>query len=232
MKKIFIKGIIGSLILSAIMAIFVVIFEPEGDWGFKILLTIFTVFPFSITGLCCASIFEKEKIKWFSTIGIIINVLTCLLYISLIWEIFDICLFFCKEDTTFMWQLLGTTTLLSTSTAHISLILLINSKESLVKIVKTITIIISIIVDIIILDSFWFQILKNIEKLTLSLIIIMILITILSPILHVLTKKQTKKEIQDMPKNKCPKCNLELEENWKFCPNCNNEIKSTQKKID
>ena len=164
MKKIFLKTLIGSLIISAILAILVILFGFDSDWGIQTLFTTLVIFPFSITGLCCSSISENEKVKWFSYIGIATNIIGCLMYIGLIWGLLDICLIFCEEDTNLTWNLLG---------------------------------------------------------------------TVVSPLLHKATKKQEQKIAKEEPINKeiqitqlkCPNCNFEIKEDWKFCPNCNTNLK-------
>lgn len=241
MKKIFLKTLVGSLVISAILAIFIIITDFESSICSKILLSTLLIFPFSITGLCCSSIYEKPKLKAFSLIGIIINIIGCLLYLGVIWEILNVCIIFCENnDGLDIWQLLLTSTTLSTSFAHISLLLLINSQDKIVNIIKKTTIITSIILDLIILDGIWTQILQEAiwGKIILILIIIIVLGTIVCPIWHNLTKNQKKNlpnteeynnTIEATTKPKCPKCNYEIEDNWKFCPNCNNPIEPKEK---
>lgn len=241
MKKIFLKTLVWSLVISAILAIFIIITDFESSICSKILLSTLLIFPFSITGLCCSSIYEKPKLKTFSLIGIIINIIGCLLYLGVIWDILDVCILFCEDHEGLnIWQLLFTSTTLSTSFAHISLLLLINSQDKIVNTIKKTTIITSIILDLIILDGIWTQILQEAiwGKIILILIIIIVLGTIVCPIWHNLTKNQkkvllnneeTKNTIETITKQKCPQCNYEIEDNWKFCPNCNTPIEQNEK---
>lgn len=227
MKKIFLKTLVGSLVISALIAILFIITDFENDICAQILLTTFIIFPFSITGLCCSTIYEKDKLKTFSLIGIIINIIGCILYTGLIWGFFDACIFFCEDDNLFdIWELLLTSTTLATSFAHISLLLLISSKDKIVKFIQKATIILSSILDIIILDAIWTQLIDD-EMWGSPILIIIILVvlgTIVCPILHSITKNQSKTEKVKTITKKCPKCNYELKEEWKFCPNCNNQI--------
>lgn len=236
MKKIFLKTLIGSLIISAILAILVILFGFDSDWGIQTLFTTLVIFPFSITGLCCSSISENEKVKWFSYIGIATNIIGCLMYIGLIWGLLDICLIFCEEDANLTWNLLGTFSTLSISFAHISTLLAINSTNKTVNISKKTTIIISAILDLLLLDGIWLNLIEYNEftgKLVIILIILMVLGTVVSPLLHKATKKQEQKIAKEEPINKeiqitqlkCPNCNFEIKEDWKFCPNCNTNLK-------
>lgn len=235
MKKIFLKTLIGSLILSAILAILVILFGFDSDWGLKTLFTTLIVFPFSITGLCCSSISENEKVKWFSYVGIATNIIGCLMYIGLIWEILDICIIFCEESTELTWNLLSTFSTLSISFAHISTLLAINSTNKTVNISKKTTVIISVILDLLLLDGIWLNLIEYNEftgKLVIILIILMVLGTVISPLLHKATKKQEQKATKEEPikeeipttKLKCPNCNFDIKDDWKFCPNCNKNL--------
>lgn len=235
MKKIFLKTLIGSLILSAILAILVILFGFDSDWGLKTLFTTLIVFPFSITGLCCSSISENEKVKWFSYVGIATNIIGCLMYIALIWGILDICIIFCEESTELTWNLLSTFSTLSISFAHISTLLAINSTNKTVNISKKTTVIISIILDLLLLDGIWLNLIEYNEftgKLVIILIILMVLGTVISPLLHKATKKQEQKATKEEPikeeipttELKCPNCNFDIKDDWKFCPNCNKNL--------
>lgn len=235
MKKIFLKTLIGSLILSAILAILVILFGFDSDWGLKTLFTTLVVFPFSITGLCCSSISENEKVKWFSYVGIATNIIGCLMYIALIWGILDICIIFCEESTELTWNLLSTFSTLSISFAHISTLLAINSTNKTVNISKKTTIIISTILDLLLLDGIWLNLIEYNEftgKLVIILIILMVLGTVISPLLHKATKKQEQKATKEEPikeeipttELKCPNCNFDIKDDWKFCPNCNKNL--------
>ena len=235
MKKIFLKTLIGSLILSAILAILVILFGFDSDWGIKTLFTTLIVFPFSITGLCCSSISENEKVKWFSYVGIATNIIGCLMYIGLIWGTLDICIIFCEESTELTWNLLSTFSTLSISFAHISTLLAINSTNKTVNISKKATVIISVILDLLLLDGIWLNLIEYNEftgKLVIILIILMVLGTVISPLLHKATKKQEQKATKEEPikeeipttELKCPNCNFDIKDDWKFCPNCNKNL--------
>lgn len=230
MKKFFIKTLIGSLVISALLAILVILFQFETDWSINILLTTFIVFPFSITCLCCSSIYEKPKLKTLSLIGIIINIIGCLLYIGVIWDLIEFCLFFCEEDTNITFQTMVTLSLLSTSLAHISLLLVINSNNQAVKKAQLFTIITSIIIDLLLLDSIWLNLIEYndlLSKLVIITIILMVLGTIITPLLHIATKNKNKEIPQikkESPNTKCPNCNYDIDPNWKFCPNCNTNL--------
>lgn len=129
--------------------------------------------------------------------------------------------------------------LLAPSLAHISLILNINNKNKYVTLCRNITVIISIIIDMFLLQNLWLNYLDNelYWKGIIVLLIIMALGTITSPILNIvhkdtrISKKQENCTIppETSPKETeekvCPNCKQEINPNWNYCPNCNQKIK-------
>ena len=178
MKKNILKILIISLCISALIGIIIILTGKFGKLESKILLTTLSIFIFSIPSLCCSTIYDKDK--KLSKIGIIISILANIISILLIWKIID-------RNIIIPWKFLITLILLSNSLGHISLLLLLNSNK-ITKIVRNITITLSIIIDLILLLIIWFNIEFISFRIILILIILITLGTITSPILNKIYK--------------------------------------------
>jgi len=149
LKKIFLICIIISLILSALIGIFVFLFGEFRRVEVRLLLNTLAIGFYSLSGLSCSAIIEKHRFRTFATLGIIIS--ACgLLYTSLyIWEGIDI-------DNG--WKPLIIFFVLAFGVAHICPLLLIRSKIPLVNFSLVATIICISILDFmlicLILDDF------------------------------------------------------------------------------
>lgn len=187
MKKNFLKILIGSLCLSALLGIISILTGNFGELESKILGTTATIFVFSISGLCCSMLYEKEKYKSFSTFGIVASLLACILLILIIWGFLDVCIIFCSENNNdFVWKMLETLIVLSYSSAHISLMLLIKNENNIIIKSKNLTILLSGILDIMILTMIWEIVAGSVfyGKLIFICAILVTLGTIISPILN------------------------------------------------
>ena len=187
MKKKILKILVASLCISAAFGIFVIITETFNELTAKILGSTSVIFGFSITGLCCATLYEDPKLKKVSTLGIIINCIACLYTLLLVWGLLDICIIFCKEKGYGTLNMLFTLLLLSSSSAHISLILNIKNTNQTVNIVQCGTIITSLIIDFLYLLGIWAEIELS-WKVLVILIILCALGTIVAPILNLIYK--------------------------------------------
>lgn len=150
MKKIILKLLVGALCLSALIGIAIILFGTFEEIESKILLTTILIFGYSIPGLCSSTIYEKDKLRLFSILGILIALIACLYMIGLLWEILEFDLFSLDQ-----WKIIFSLNFLCWSSGHISLILLINNKNKLVSLFKTITVICSVIIDIMIFILVW-----------------------------------------------------------------------------
>lgn len=59
MKKTILKIVIISLCISALLAIFVILTGTLNEISEKILATTSLIFGFSISGLCCSTLYER-----------------------------------------------------------------------------------------------------------------------------------------------------------------------------
>jgi hypothetical protein len=117
-KRAFLYLLIVSVGLSALIGIAVLIVGNFGDFEIKVLLTTVTVTVTSILGLACGAYLETGRGRLIPIAGIIIAVVSCVLWIVLVWH------GTVHED--FYAQILMSLTLLSATCAHISLLSLAN----------------------------------------------------------------------------------------------------------
>lgn len=178
MKKIVLKTLIFTFIISAVLAITIIFLDLWNYMTGKILLSTVIIFGFSIPGLSCSTNYEKSKDKTFSIVGISTCFISCVYLLLLTWEILDYDLF-----ANLNWKFILSGILLSSSFGHISLLLLIDSKEKIVNYFKNGTIILSVIMDMLLMLFILLGI--GIEWKLLTIIAILIVLgTIATPLLN------------------------------------------------
>ena len=113
-KRAFLYLLVASVALSAVIGIAVLILGNFGDFEIKVLLTTLTVTVTSILGLACGAYLETGRGHVIPIAGIIVAVVSCILWIFLVWH------GTVHED--FYAQILMSLTLFSATCAHISLL--------------------------------------------------------------------------------------------------------------
>ena len=113
-KRAFLYLLIASVAISAVVGIAVLILGNFGDFEIKVLLTTLTVTVTSILGLACGAYLETGRGRVIPVAGIIISLVSCVLWIYLVWH------GTVHED--FYAQVLMSLTLFSAACAHISLL--------------------------------------------------------------------------------------------------------------
>ena len=183
MKKIVLKTLIFTFIISAVLGISTIFLDLWNDITGKILLSTVVIFGFSIPGLSCSTNYEKAKDKTFSIVGISTCFISCIYLLLLTWGFLEFDFF---DDLN--WKLILSGILLSSSFGHISLLLLIDSKEKIVNYFKNGTTILSVIMDILLMSMIFLEI--EIEWKLLAIIAILIVLgTIVTPLLNKLNNK-------------------------------------------
>lgn len=183
MKKIIFKILIIALTISAIFGIAIILLNLWNETTAKILATTGLIFGFSIPGLCCSSIYEKEGLKTFSIVGMVICLLSCLYYLILIWD-YRLIEFLTININL---KIIPISILLSLSFGHISLLLLICSDNDTVKALRNLTIMLSGVLDIILLVGIFTENFVD-WHITTILSILIALGTIVTPIVNKLIK--------------------------------------------
>lgn len=183
MKKLVLKTLVFTFIISAIFGISIIVLDLWNNITSNILLSTSIIFGFSIPALTCSINYEKKKDKTFSTIGIAVCFINCIYNLLVVWDFLDF-----EFLGSLIWKFTLYSILISSSIAHICLLLLIDSKEKLVKYFKNGTIILSAIIDILLLLLIFLKV--EISWKLLSVITILIVLgTIVTPLLNKLKKK-------------------------------------------
>jgi hypothetical protein len=136
-RKLFLRSLISSLVVSALVGIFVILFGDFGETEAKILLTTCSIGIYSLVGLCTSALYENKKSS-FGLIGTYVSLLAFIYTLTMIWVTFP-------EEMIYS-HLLGLFMVASFSFAHSSLILLINTNQKIIKMSKYLTVILIFIV--------------------------------------------------------------------------------------
>ncbi len=181
-KKLFLRLLIAALCISAAIGIFVFLAGDYGDTEIKTLLTTLSLVGYSLSALCCSTIYEKEGLKLFSLTGMAVSGIGFLITITAIWEFIDTEDFF-KTVIIFM--------ILATAFGHISLLLLVKPKNNTIKYLLITTVVFVCIVAMMLIkatvtefdeDEFYFRLLGVFT-------ILDVLGTIATPIANKITDK-------------------------------------------
>lgn len=113
-KRAFLYLLIGSVALSAVIGITVLIFGNFGEFEVKVLLTTITVTVTSILGLACGAYLETGRGRLIPLAGIVVASVSCVMWIYLVWH--------GTVNEDFYAQILMSLTLFSATCAHISLL--------------------------------------------------------------------------------------------------------------
>lgn len=181
-KKAFLYSFIAAMILCAVEAIWFFLFGKFNDSDVKILFTTFAIGGYSLTGLCSAALYEKRKLFLLFLPGILLTIVGYFLSAEIIWG----------GDSSIQAALISI--ILSISYAHVSLLLLIKSKNnivraSLVATVVAISIVALMLIHLVVIFNstlFYFRLLGVFAILDL-------LGTVVTPILYKLNPSRTTK---------------------------------------
>lgn len=149
-KKLFLKILIASLSLSALIGIIIFLFGKFGDTEGKIVLTTLSFGASSLAGLCCSSIYPNDKLKSFSILGIATSVAFLIFSIIAIWG----------HINNIVVKYYADTSALTFTFAHISLLLLIKNTSPIVKNVLKATVFFISIVSIMLM-TMWHNKIDN-----------------------------------------------------------------------
>ena len=86
-RRAFLLAMIISLAISAFIGIFILLVGKFGNVEISILLTTLTLGFFSLTGLCCATLYEKWGMDCISLLGVIFSIGGFLYTVFGIWKI-------------------------------------------------------------------------------------------------------------------------------------------------
>lgn len=138
MKKAFLLALIIALSASALFAAYIFLVGGLGANDISILLTALAVGGYSLMGFCCATLYERGRYRALPSFGIAFSALGFVWSLALIWEWF-LLLGFNDSGASFALQVLVTLIILSFSSAHLSLLFLVESSRSPVRIIFGLT---------------------------------------------------------------------------------------------
>jgi len=162
LKKYFLITLIIVLSISALIGIVTFIFVKFGEVQTKILLTVFSMGGFSITGLCAAIWYDKKKFLLLSYSGMIASLSGFLYSLLLIWEIikrrsFDVFASSLSNSFGFEEQkLLFVLIIISVALAYLCLVLLSYKEKSSLNIIIWVVIASTTIISFMLIGSIIF----------------------------------------------------------------------------
>ena len=113
-KRLFLKLLIASVGISAVVGIGVLLFGDMGMIEVRVLMTTLTVTVTSIFGLACGAYLETGRGKYLPLAGIVFSIVSALMCFLIIWNALD-------ENETFIKSFL-TSTLIAAACSHLSLL--------------------------------------------------------------------------------------------------------------
>jgi len=113
-KRIFLYTLIGSVSISAMLGIIVLLFGNFGYFEVRVMMTTLTVTAASILGLACGAYYGRGGNKLLPIAGVALAVATALMTFLIIWNVAD--------ESELYIKCTATVTLLALSCAHLSLL--------------------------------------------------------------------------------------------------------------
>lgn len=123
-KKYFLRTLVVALSISALIGIFIFLVGDFGETEIRLLLTTLVIGGYSLAGLCSSTIQNRNELRAFSLMGILVSIIGFVITILALWEIIDF------ND---IWRLMLVFIILSVAIAHISLLLQIRPKTDSIK---------------------------------------------------------------------------------------------------
>ncbi len=143
-KKLFLRLMIVSFSISALMGIIVFIIGDFGELEGQILMTTASFGLYTLAGLCCSILYDKNRHKTISATGMIVSFLSFVFTTLFIWEVFG-------YEIDLPWRVLLTAVITSFTFAHACLILLTIPKTLHVALVRKATLLLIALVGLLLL---------------------------------------------------------------------------------
>jgi hypothetical protein len=113
-RRLFLYLLIGSVGLSALLGIIVLLFGNFGMIEVRVLMTTLTVTVMSIFGLACGAYFESGRGRALPITGIVVSVIAAMMAMLIVWDVLDDYEIFIKSFLT--------ATIIAAACSHISLL--------------------------------------------------------------------------------------------------------------
>ena len=183
-RRLFLKLLIASVAISALLGIVVLLIGNFGLIEVRILMTTLTVTVVSILGLVCGAYLETGRGKYLPIVGIALSVISAVISFFIIWDVLD-------DDEMFIKAFL-TCTLIATACSHLSLLSLarLDRRFSWTRITAAVCIVLLCAIFLYIL---WWEPIGGsdlIYRILGILGIVLASITVITPILHKLSSDE------------------------------------------
>jgi hypothetical protein len=187
-RRLFLYLLIGSIGLSALIAIGVLLFGNFGSVEVRVLFTTLTVTVTSIFGLACGAYLETGRGRYLPITGIALSIVAALMCFLIIWDVLD-------DNEVFIKSFL-TATMIAAACSHLSLLSLarLDKKFSWTRIAAVACV---VLLCAILLYILWFEPEGDSDLIYRILGVLGILvasITVVTPILHKLSSKDGESE--------------------------------------
>lgn len=197
MRRLFLYLLIGSVGLSALIGIGVLLFGNFEETEVRVLMTTLTVTVMSIFGLACGAYFESGRGKYLPLAGIILSIAAGLMYFLVIWSPLE-------QSKTFIKSVLSVT-LLASAASLLSLLSLARLDKRFLWTRTAVSICVAVFCAIV-LFLMWFEPEGDSDLVYRVLGVLGILIasiTVVTPVLHKLSSagddlKALDKEIESL----------------------------------
>ncbi len=114
LKRLFLYTLIGSVVISALIGIGVLLLGNLGEIEVRVLMTTLTITVTSILGLANGAYFESGRGRRLGSVGIVVSIVAAVMTLFIVWNVLD-------DDQTFIKSAL-TAMILAVSTSHLSLL--------------------------------------------------------------------------------------------------------------
>jgi hypothetical protein len=181
LKRAFLYALIGSVSISALIGIGVLLFGNFGNVEVRILMTTLTVTVTSILGLACGAYFESGRGRELPLAGVVLAVAAAMMTLLIVWNVGDKSEAFIKSTAT--------VTLLALSCSHLSLLSLARLDKRFAW-SRTAAFGLVAVLDAILLWLMWFEPEGDSEIVPRTLGVLSILIaavTVVTPVFHKLS---------------------------------------------
>jgi hypothetical protein len=188
LRRLFLYLLIGSIGLSALIGIGVLLFGNFGSVEVRVLFTTLTVTVTSIFGLACGAYLETGRGRYLPITGIALSIVAALMCFLIIWDVLD-------DNEVFIKSFL-TATMIAAACSHLSLLSLarLDKKFSWTRIAAVACV---VLLCAILLYILWFEPEGDSDLIYRILGVLGILvasITVVTPILHKLSSKDSESE--------------------------------------
>ena len=100
LRRLFLYLLIGSVAVSALIGIVVVLLGSFGTFEVRVLMTTLTVTVTSILGLACGAYYETGRGRMLPLAGIVLTVIAAMMALLIIWDVLDDSQIFIKSSIT------------------------------------------------------------------------------------------------------------------------------------